>query len=329
MAPARPSRRTAAVTVALTMAAAVGAGLWWSTAGEDPDRDCAGLRTDNGIRSVLGASWRSDLPCGELADALRRATTGSTSGSHTLEQARAMRTVLVAVASRTDHHVHPEVRRTLAQALADYATDTHAVLTGINNVYTAHDGPGADAWQDENGVHVAVQKNQLTAVLRGLSEDPADYATLRAADLQQGALGIAAIGANPSGPAIEDPLARAAAPAGVFDAIAEDVQRDRDTKARTSWQNAVLVDLAPAAAVPDFATDPAGHLAKSWLQQVTAAPASFARLNDQAADLLTLWADATHLDKEKTSLPALQDRARTTTDRERTETLTRFKQGGS
>ncbi|MEU6238379.1 hypothetical protein [Kitasatospora sp. NPDC047058] len=327
MALARPSRRTAAAAIALVVAAAAGAAFWWLTGRDDPDRDCAGLRGDDRIRTVLGAAWRSDLPCGELADGLHHATVGDRPGSHTLEQARALRSVLSAVASRADHRVHPEVRRPLANALADYAADTHAVLTGINNLYTAHDGPGADAWQDDNGVHVAVEKSQLTSVLRGLSDDPAAYATLRAADLHQGALGLAAIGADPSGPEIEDPLARAAAPAGVFDGIADDVLRDRDGKARTAWQDAVLSGLAaPVTAVPAFATDPAGYLTQSWLRQVAAAPDRFTRLHDQAADLLSLWGDATRRDRERTGIAGLQDRARTTTDRERAETVQQFKQ---
>ncbi|MFI6846493.1 hypothetical protein OG535_36425 [Kitasatospora sp. NBC_00085] len=60
---------------------------------------------------------------------------------------------------------------------------------------------------------------------------------------------------------------------------------------------------------------------------MAAAPDRFARLHDQAAGLLALWAEATHRDKEKTGLPALQDRARTTTDRERADTVKQCEQG--
>ncbi|MFD0351258.1 hypothetical protein ACFQ0M_44940 [Kitasatospora aburaviensis] len=78
-----------------------------------------------------------------------------------------MRTVVLVLADRPDHRVHPEVRGPLAEALADYAADTHAVLTGVNDVYAAHDGPSADAWQDGQGVHFAVRKDQLVGAVRG------------------------------------------------------------------------------------------------------------------------------------------------------------------
>ncbi|WP_395297706.1 hypothetical protein ACF9IK_32860 [Kitasatospora hibisci] len=324
----RPSARVAAATV-LVVVAAVGAGLWWALGRDDPDRDCAGLRGDDRVRTVLGATWRSDLPCGELADGLRKATTGGQPGTHTLEQARAMRTVLLAVAARPDHRVHPDVRGPLAAALADYAADTHAVLTGINDTYLTHDAADADAWQDGGGVHVAVPKNQLIGVLRGLSEDPAAYAGLRAADLRQGAAGFAAIGADPVGAVITDPLSRAAAPAGVYDGIADDALRGRDGKARIAWQEAVLRGLAPSGDRPAFTADPTGSLTQGWLQQVGSAPDRFARLRDQASDLVGLWAEAAHQDKDRIGLPALQDRARTTTDRERGEAASQLKQAGS
>ncbi|MFD0277747.1 hypothetical protein ACFVHB_28070 [Kitasatospora sp. NPDC127111] len=324
----RPTARTAAAAIALVVAAAVGAGLWWALGRDDPDRDCAGLRGDERVRTVLGATWRSDLSCGELADGLRRATAGDRPGSHTPEQARALRRVLLAVAGRPDHRVHPQVRGPLAAALADYAADTHAVLTGVNDAYLAHDAPDADVWQDGQGVHVAVPKSDLIDVLRGLSEDPAAYAVLRAADLRQGAAGLGAVGPDPAEAVITDPLVRAAASAGVFDGIADDVLRGRGDEARTDWRDAALRGLAPSGERPAFAADPAGHLAQGWLRQVAGAPDRFERLHDEAAALLALWTEASGQDGGRIGLPALQDRARTTTDRERTTTAAQLRQGG-
>ncbi|MEV0531866.1 hypothetical protein [Kitasatospora sp. NPDC050463] len=343
MAAAPTTRRTAAAAVALAVAAAAGAGIWWTLGRDDPDRDCAGLRTDDRVRTVLGASWRSGMPCGELADGLRRATTGEQPGTHTLAQAHAMRTVVLAVADAADHRVHPDVRDPLARALADYAADTHAVLTGISNTAMAHDGPAADAWQDDRGVHFAVRKDQLIAVLRGLAENPAAYATLRGADLRQGAAGLAAVPtgsdghAGPAGPsqdAIADPLARAAAPAGVFDGVADDVLRGRGGGDRAAWQEAALQGLAPTGPTPPtFGDAPAEYLAQTWLQ-LLARPAPttqerFARLNAQATGLLDLWADATRQDEDGIGLPALRDRARASTDRERGSAAGQLKQGAS
>ncbi|MFJ9948501.1 hypothetical protein [Kitasatospora sp. NPDC091207] len=330
-------RRTTAAVAGLAVAAAVGTGLWWTLGRDDPDRDCAGLRTDSRVRTVLGDSWRSGLPCGELAEGLRRATTGEQPGSHTLAQARAMRAVVLAVADAPGHHVHPAVRGPLAQALADYAADTHPVLTGISDAAMAHDGPDADAWQDGRGVHFAVPKDRLIGVLRGVGESPAAYAALRGADLRQGAAGLAAVPtapAPPSGAAVEDPLARAAAPAGVFDGIAEEILRDRGDGARTAWQEAALQGLAPSGATPPAYGDaPAEYLTRTWLLRLAGpAPTArerFAGLNDQAAGLLALWADATHQDKGGIGLPALQDRARASTDRERAATAGLLEQDAS
>ncbi|WP_329485711.1 hypothetical protein OG618_03795 [Kitasatospora sp. NBC_01246] len=324
------ARRTAAAATALVAAAAVGTGLWWTLGRDDPDRDCAGLRTDARVRTVLGDTWRSDLPCGELAAGLRRATVGTRPGAHTLGQAHAMRTVVLAVADSAGHRVHPDVRGPLAEALADYAADTHTVLTGVSNTAMAHDGPDDDAWQDDRGVHFAVREDQLIEVLRGLAESAAAYAGLRGADLRQGAAGLAAVPAAPSPAAIEDPLARAAAPAGVFDGIADDVLRGRSGAARTAWQEGVLQGLAPAGAPPAFGDAPAEYLARTWLGRLAEpAPTArerFARLDDQANGLLGLWADATHQDGAGIGLPALRDRARASTDRERGAAAGQLKQ---
>ncbi|GAA2795585.1 hypothetical protein RMN57_36430 [Kitasatospora sp. CM 4170] len=328
MLPATRRSRAAAAATALVAVAAAGLGLWWTLGRDDPDRDCAGLRTDGRIRTVLDGAWRSDLPCRELAEGLRRATTGERPGVHTLPQARAMRTVVLVLADRPDHRVHPEVRGPLAEALADYAADTHAVLTGVNDVYAAHDGPSADAWQDGQGVHFAVRKDQLVGAVRGLAEDASGYAALRAADLRQGAAGLAAVGPGPEQSAIVDPLVRAAAPAGAFDGIADDVLRDRGDAARRSWQGEVLTRLKASGGgpAPSFAADPAGNLTATWLGPLTpadpAGPAGYPRLHDQAAALLGQWADAARAGLAPEALRTLQDRARTTTDREQREART-------
>ncbi|WP_406194598.1 hypothetical protein OH807_05525 [Kitasatospora sp. NBC_01560] len=325
--PVRPSGRAAAAAVALVVAAAAaGAVLWWTLGRDDPDRDCAGLRRDDRIRTVLGGTWRSGLPCGELAEGLRRAAVGAGPGSHTPDGARALRAVLLAAATGPDHRVHPALRRPLAEALADYAADTHAVLTGIDDSYLAHDAPDADVWQDGRGVHVAVPKDRLVAVVRGLSEDPAAYAVLRAADLRQGAAGLGALPSGASGAALTDAVVRSASPAGVFDGIADDALRGRDAAARGVWRADALGGLAPNGDVPPFGTDPAGHLAEGWLQRGAGAPDGIAALRDQAAGLVALWAEAVRADTGRIGLPALQDRARTTTDRERVGVKEQLKQ---
>ncbi|MFI8454611.1 hypothetical protein [Kitasatospora sp. NPDC085464] len=324
MAAARTSRRTAVTVViaALAVAAAAGLGLWWTLGRDDPDRDCAGLRADDRVRTVLGAAWRSDLPCTDLADRLHRATTGDQPGVHTLEQARAMRAVVLALSDSKDHHVHPDVRRPLAEALADYAADTHAVLTLVNDPYNAHAEPSSDAWQDDQGVHFAVRQRELVPALRGLSEDPAAYGLLRAADQRQAAAGLATVKPNPPDAQIEDQVGLAAMPAGAYDGIAADVLRERGTDSAQAWQKDALSRLRSSKAdpVPDYATDPAGHLTAGCLDRIDPASASgLVQLQSQTVCLLNRWSASSGANLDEQKLGVLGDRALNTTDTGRQE----------
>ncbi|MET8542966.1 hypothetical protein ABZW03_20285 [Kitasatospora sp. NPDC004799] len=315
MAAVRTSRRAAVVAIALVVAAAAGLGLWWTLGRDDADRDCTGLRADDRVRTVLGSAWRSDLHCTDLADGLRRATTGDQPGVHTLEQARAMRALVLALAESKGHRVHPDVRRPLAEALADYAADTHAVLTLVNDPYNAHAGWRDDAWQDDQGVHFSVHQRELVPVLRGLSEDPTAYALLRAADQRQAAAGFATVKPNPPDTRIENQVGLAAMPAGAYDAIADDVLRKRDTDARSAWRKEALsrFQAAKADPVPDYSAAPADHLAAACLARVDPNDASgFVGLQSQTVCLLNRWSVASGANLGEHTLGALGDRAMTT-----------------
>ncbi|MFG3228766.1 hypothetical protein ACGF07_28865 [Kitasatospora sp. NPDC048194] len=322
MAAARASRRAVLVALALAVAAAAGLGLWWALGRDDPDRDCAGLRTDDRIRQVLGAAWRSDLPCTALGDELRRATTGERPGVHSLAQARAMRAVVLALADGRDHHVHPDLRRPLAEALADYAADTHAVLALVDDTYNAHSERQSDAWEDGQGVHFSVQPRELVRAVRGLSDDPTAYALLRAADLRRSAAGFAAVEAPPSDAALEDVVRRAAAPAGAYDAVADDVLRERGADSQRPWRSAALdrfradgPDPAPA-----YSADPAGHLTAACLARTDPNDASgFVQLQGQTVCLLNQWSAASRSNLGPPELGVLGDRALNTTHTGRQE----------
>ncbi|MFJ6623457.1 hypothetical protein ACIQOW_38560 [Kitasatospora sp. NPDC091335] len=305
------SRRAAAVLTTLVVAA-VGVGLWWTFGRDDPDRDCAGLRGDERIRTVLAFDWRSDLPCGDLAGRLRGATTGDRPGVHTVEQARAMRGVVLALADREDHHVHPDVRRPLAEALADYASDTHAVLSLVDAGDTTHAGSSDGARQDGQGVHFSVDRGELVRALRGLSEDPTAYALLRTADLRRAAAGFAAVGPNPPDAEIENQVGRAAMPAGAFDAIADDVLRGRGADSRREWQSEALSRLRASEGdpPPDYSADPAGHLAAACLARVDPEDTSgVVQLQRQTVDLLNRWSEASRANLDPHRLGVLGDRA--------------------
>ncbi|MEV7184681.1 hypothetical protein [Kitasatospora sp. NPDC093102] len=318
--------RVLAGILTLVVAIAVGVGGWWFFVRNDPDRDCAGLRTDAGVRTTLGPDWRADLPCGELADGLRRATTGDRPGVHTVEQANAMLTIVKALGKREDHHVHPAVRRPLAEALADYAADTHVMLAGPNFAYGEHErgGDGA-AWQDEKGVHFVVYDLLLLRAMRGLSEDPTAYAVLRTADLRKAAEGFAAIGANVTESEVRYRAIAAALPAGGFDAIADDVLHRRDTGSGRTWLTTARARLQAekASPAPDFATDRAGALTAGSLAKLSAAaPDGYDGLlpwSSQTQDLLTAWAEASHASLSPSFLESLRTEASASTQTGRTK----------
>ncbi|MFE4977081.1 hypothetical protein ACFRAR_33865 [Kitasatospora sp. NPDC056651] len=295
-------RRGLTAVVTLVVAIAVGAGGWWFFVRDDPDRDCAGLRTDAGVRTALGPNWRADLPCGELADGLRRAVTGDRPGVHTVEQARAMNRVLLALARRDDQHVHPAVRRPLAEAVADYAVDTHAVLTLVNDLYNHHDFH-EPVWQGGDTVRMSVDQRSLIRALRGLSEDPVSYGLLRAADLRQAATAFGALPPTPTESAVEDVAGLAAFPAGAFDGIADQVVHGRSDAAKQSWWKEAITRLKAERTdpAPGFAVDPVGALVTACVDDLHP-DGSPIRLLSQSLTLLNRWSTATRANLDPSAL---------------------------
>ncbi|MFC8718635.1 hypothetical protein [Kitasatospora sp. NPDC057198] len=305
---ARRSRELAAGAVVLALVA--GAGLWWVLRSEE--QGCARVRGDGRIKAVLGGGWRSDLSCGELGEKLRAVVVGVRPGVHTVAQAEAMRTVVVVLGEGTV--VAPELRGPLAAALADYAADTHEVLTEINEVYNGHAGRDG-VWQDGNGVHLSVYRRDLLHVLRGLAEDPSGYAALRAADLRLAAAGVASIGPEAPDVEIVSRLVLAAAPAGAFDGIADDVLRGRDRSVAQAWKGEVLRRLKES--------DPDDRAAAAWLDGITPADPDgadgFPRLGGQVPALFGARVAAVRPDLTPEAADRFEDRARQTAARERQE----------
>ncbi|MFM9368262.1 hypothetical protein [Streptomyces sp. Da 82-17] len=146
---------------------------------------CHGLLEDRAVQRLLGDRYAPDMECGELGAAVRDATTGSAPGRHTLVQARNMQAVVVALSKETERRKDPVIaaglRGPLADALVDYAADTHATLAGEDGHRPRrHRAP----WEEEGTVRMPVGEADLVRALRAVSEDPQAYARLRNAQTE-------------------------------------------------------------------------------------------------------------------------------------------------
>jgi hypothetical protein len=110
---------------------------------------------------------------------------------HDAAQTRVMAGVIdeLKPSSGTTVAVPANLRQPIADALGEYASDTHQILAGVDTDYIKHgdingsvtDGHGY--FTDQEGhVHLAADPKTLVQVMRGLSDDPSAYATLQKAE---------------------------------------------------------------------------------------------------------------------------------------------------
>ncbi|MFB7504911.1 hypothetical protein [Streptomyces broussonetiae] len=109
---------------------------------------------------------------------------------HDEAQTRVMADVLdqLKPSTGTNAPVPANLRQPIADALGEYASDTHNILAGVDSHYITSsniDGSVSDGhgyFTDGHGVHLSVDPKTLTQVMRGLSDDPSAYATLQKAE---------------------------------------------------------------------------------------------------------------------------------------------------
>lgn len=170
--------------------------------------------------------------------------------THTSPQARVMESAI----NLTDPGVggdgiHKNVQRPLANALADYAPDTHESLDRVSDEGT---NPGVRGSADD--ARMFAEPGALRRVMRGVSDDPDAYTLLHQAEREQIKQEIASLpsDAKPNSLVVEDTMGHAAKSMGVFDAIKQDITTDiRDDKqAEADWNAKVVYHIVGGALTP-------------------------------------------------------------------------------
>ncbi|MGW7526199.1 hypothetical protein [Streptomyces sp. NPDC054783] len=300
-APSRRSRRRrlVVITAAVAGATAVGGVATWLLLGSDGHAGtCDDLLGDKRLHTALGSSYRPGMSCSELGSAVEKATVGAQPHRHSLQQAQTMKTVLVTVdesLAKNGQRVDATLRTPLAESLADYAPDTASIL-GIGDAdYAVHGLPDKPAWEDADGVHMAVTRSTLLRVLRGVSEDPAAYATVRAASTRYAAEQLAAVPRGATGYNLTVPPARNSRMFGSLDAVATGVRRDLGESQAKEWQRDVFVKATKQASTPpSYEKDPVGHLVDTWWSTLRAGGLKNSSdvFEQQSADMVDAWGKA-------------------------------------
>ncbi|MFJ2218105.1 hypothetical protein ACIQVO_39225 [Streptomyces sp. NPDC101062] len=303
--------RTTGLVVAAALAAIGGLGAWQLLGTDEGPTPCDGLLADRRVQEVLSEESRSGTGCAGLGEAIRKATVADSSGRHTSGQALAMRTVLSALAKdvqrRGDHTLDPGLRRPVADALADYAGDVHALLGSGNAASVKNGAPSAGPWQEKDGYHMAVPRDSLLLVVRAVSEDPLAYVAVRDAQTLRAAEALSDVAEDARGFDLSAPASNSARVLATLDAVAEDVLRDRDRgrdgEEAEGWRSTVVAKLADGPVrPPSYADDPVRHLVGTWRSALRSAKGedAFPALREQGVRLVEIWSAAGETD-DKTS----------------------------
>ncbi|WP_250405298.1 DUF6571 family protein, partial [Streptomyces cellostaticus] len=192
----------------------------------------SGDTVDGDNRVGLGAAIEAGTTGHPAGD-----TSAQSDGRHSAAEARVMQqTVNVLDQGTNGDSIPANLRDPIARALVDYAPDTHNTLT--------HDPrygyqQGGSVFQDANGGHLNVAQDSLTRVLRGVSDNPQNFAHLYDAERAQAAHTLAGADATYSNNKDwENRVADVGMGAGVFNAIGADAILD-DRDARKGWADDV------------------------------------------------------------------------------------------
>ncbi|MGW2105967.1 hypothetical protein [Streptomyces sp. NPDC001948] len=170
---------------------------------------------------------------------------------HSEAQARVMMGIVgtLAPSSGTDAPVPEALREPLANALGEYASDTHQIMRNdAGYVRAATDGYFTDA----NGSHLAVNAKDLIQVMRGVSEDPEAYGTLHKSESRYIDLQMERVPENASYQQMSQPIREGGNALGVLSGIREDVINDTrmDKYAEADWKSKMLYHVVGGALTP-------------------------------------------------------------------------------
>ncbi|MGW9433499.1 hypothetical protein ACWHA1_36980, partial [Streptomyces decoyicus] len=272
-----------------------------------------------------------------LGNVLEAATTGAepghertTYGGHTAGQARVTQDTIERLDSNHGGDEIPKnMQRPLARALSDYTEDTHNIIAGGHEGYgTTKDGR-PDAWHrgGESKYHIGVPEGSVLRVLRGVSDDPKNYAQIYEAERFYAAEQMARSPAEPGGAHSnwETPARDAGTVLGAYNAIGSDATLDeRDGKKQ--WADDTAKYIYHGAGIPLTAVPVVGDTAQRMLDQGTydwskdvksAADAGAAHASadkdaagiDGTYDLINRWAAERDQDTESNDIRQVKQEA--------------------
>ncbi|MFF2075265.1 hypothetical protein ACFVXG_10990 [Kitasatospora sp. NPDC058162] len=241
------------------------------------------LLDERGWPGERGPDGRTAQGHHSLGLAIEAAATGDRAGQedavkhHTDGQARVMRDTVNMLDGGIGHEKLPAgMQRPIAGALADYASDTHDILSGTNRASKDHAGKDASGvWTDPatGETRMATDKGALIRVLRGIADDPESHHIVQQAEMVHVAQQLAELPPNVGEKEWKGLMANSAVALGTFDAVQADAildQRDDDTKV-AAWKAKGLyqgigtpMKLVPVPGVGDLAQTLVGSGIMGW-----------------------------------------------------------------
>ncbi|MFH9419166.1 hypothetical protein [Streptomyces sp. NPDC017529] len=216
-----------------------------------------------------------------LGNVLEAATTGAQPGheqtrygGHTEGQARIMHDTIERLDSGNGGDKIPHnMQQPLARALSDYTEDTHNIIAGGHEKYYGTTAEGRpDAWhkEGESKYHIGVPESSVLRVLRGVSDDPKNYAQIYEAERFYAAEQMGKSPAQPGGAHAdwETPARDAGNVLGAYNAIGSDVILD-DRDGRKQWADDTAKYVYHGAGIPLTAIPVVGDTAQRLLDQTT------------------------------------------------------------
>ncbi|MFJ2188536.1 hypothetical protein ACIOJE_11305 [Kitasatospora sp. NPDC087861] len=213
-------------------------------------------RHNDHLKYLLGERrWPNELVDGHHADgrhslglAIEAAATGERAGQedvvkhHTEAQARVMRDTITLLDDGIDHQRLPAgMQRPIANALADYAADTHDILSGTNRGAKDHAGGDVSGvWVDPDTgeTRMATGKGALIRLMRGIADDPESHHIVQQAEMVHVAQQLSELPTNVSENDWKGLMANSSVALGAMDAVQADAILDqRDDEARVAaWK---------------------------------------------------------------------------------------------
>ncbi|WP_235485912.1 hypothetical protein [Streptomyces roseoverticillatus] len=186
-----------------------------------------------------GALLSQDDPAARigLGAALEAAATGEmpgtkhTLGGHTEAEARVMHDTLRTLNEDGKGDKLPaNLRAPLGNMLTDYTSDTHEILSRTNEDYKKL-GEEGGVWKDGSSVRMAVHKDDLVRIMRGVADDPKAYASMYNAERQYAADTLVRVPFNGNPDNRAAVIEAASSAYGFYDGVSSDVVFDKRDKA--------------------------------------------------------------------------------------------------